>query len=99
MEKANNLAWEMVDRYSKLEINGVTLPAPYYTNNVGRFRRKVMKNADISNEKINKVNEKYKNREVNYGWYRGKGTPEQLELAAEELSEKVILQLRDSRYG
>ncbi len=89
----------MVNRYLNLTINGVTLPAPYYTNNVGRFRKKVMAAAGLDEELIVKVQKKYKDKEVNYGWYRGKGTPEQLEQAAEQLSEKVGLHLQKSKYG
>lgn len=83
---ANDLAWQRVREYQTLPIGGANVLCPYAINFFSPNIKSLMQQAGIEEEKIGKALELYKQRQIGYGWYRGKGTPEQICSAAEELA-------------
>lgn len=93
MDKLNVRANEVIDKYLNLKLFGKNIKTPYYINHIDLMYRKLMKDKGVSVEVITKVKEGYKNKEVNYGWYRGKGTPEEIEESTMKLSENLQINL------
>jgi len=89
IKKLNKHVNDRINHYQNLVIYGKKILTPYYVNYIGIDFMRLLEKAEIDKEQIRKVKDMYKNREVSYGWYRGKGTPEELENAVVELSEKV----------
>lgn len=89
--KLNNLVREYSDKYLNLNVLGKNISVPYFLNKVQPFYSKLMRKAEIPEEQITKVNKMFKNKEIPYAWYRGKGTPEQIIEAAVEISKDVQL--------
>lgn len=65
-----------------LEIGGKKIACPYFTNHVGMSFIKAMKMAGIEEAVRRKIMTVYNSNQLPYGWFRGKGTPEQIEAAA-----------------
>jgi len=70
-----------IDRYLNLEILNKKVRCPFAINIVEREFISLMSQSGIDKEKIEKVHSLYSNNKSKYGWYRGKGTPEQIEEA------------------
>jgi hypothetical protein len=70
-----------IDRYLNLEILNQKVRCPFAINIVEREFISLMSQSGIDKEKIEKVHSLYSNNKSKYGWYRGKGTPEQIEKA------------------
>ena len=87
----NKLVLENIENYLNLQIYSQKVTAPYFINKIQQFYTELLKKADIPDEKIKEINQMYKNKEIPFGWYRGKGTPEELVQAVYEISEKVGL--------
>ena len=96
METLNSHALEIIDRYLNLQIDGVTLTAPYFSNDSFNEFKKLMRDVDMPEEYYKRVNEMYKNKEALYGWYRGKGTPEEIIQATIELIRKFDLNTKNA---
>ncbi len=87
IKHANNLAWKRVHDYQRLKIGGQEVGCPYAINLLSRNVISLMTQAGTEESLISSVTELYKQRQVPYGWYRGKGTPEEIVAAAEALAE------------
>lgn len=85
--KLNNLAWQRVQEYQNLSIAGKKVHCPYAINFFSSNIKSLMQQADVDEDHMTETLKLYKQRHVGYGWYRGKGTPEQIAAAAEELGE------------
>lgn len=92
----NDFAWKVVDDYQKLKIFNNEVSCPYYMNYVQGFFVNLMQGSSVSESKIAGVTTDYHKRQIPYGWYRGKGTPEQIGTAVETISKKVNMDIRDS---
>jgi len=79
--KVTELAWKVVDRYLNLEVAGKKICCPYFTNHAGMCFIKAMKMAGIEEAERRKIMTAYNSNQLPYGWFRGKGTPEQIEEA------------------
>ena len=80
-------AWEAVDRYLNLEVAGKKICCPYFTNHAGMCFIKAMKMAGIEEAERRKIMTVYNSNQLPYGWFRGKGTPEQIEEATAGIAE------------
>ncbi len=94
--KLNKYCLKRVRDYQKLDIYGREVITPYYINIIERHFVLLMRGAKIKRETIEKVRSLYKKRKIPYGWYRGKGTPEEISKATVNISESVGLSLKDS---
>jgi hypothetical protein len=102
LKKLNSGAVEQIDRYINLDIHGLSVRTPYYINNIQFYLlNKVLKNAEIEEEKIEKANELYSDEKaVPHGWYIGKGSPQQLQDSVIKISKRVRLPLNSAtEYG
>lgn len=77
-----------IDRYLNLNILDKKVRCPYYINYVEAEFLALMVASGIEEEKVREVHKRYKGNEANYGWYRGKGTPEELENASLEIAKR-----------
>ncbi|MFH1547477.1 MAG: hypothetical protein ABIC57_03250 [bacterium] len=93
VDTLNQFALERVDQYRKLQIGNFEIPTPFFSNDTASLFAQMMTDSSIPKEDIEKVFEIYNNNRVSFGWYRGKGTPEQITFAAEEIAKKWDLDL------
>lgn len=96
LKELNMHSWEMIDKYQRIPIYGKEVVAPYFINEIQGYFVELLKRANIDNEKIKEVVTSYKDRKIPFGWYRGKGTPEELAEATIQISEQVRMYLQDS---
>ncbi|OGC52186.1 hypothetical protein A2982_01730 [candidate division WWE3 bacterium RIFCSPLOWO2_01_FULL_39_13] len=96
LKMLNKYAVKRCRDYLELNVYGKQVVTPYYINNIQPEFIELMRESGINEELAKKVSEKYKNKLVPYGWYRGKGTPEQLSRSAETLSDRVGLSLKNA---
>ncbi|MDD4381798.1 MAG: hypothetical protein PHE21_00420 [Candidatus Dojkabacteria bacterium] len=85
-EKLNKYVRENIDRYLNLDISNQKISCPYAINFVEQEFLSLMKQSGIDEERIKEVHKLYKGNKSKYGWYRGKGTPEELKSAFLEIS-------------
>ncbi len=85
---------ELVSRYQNLKIYGELVCTAYSINNVEPVIKKLLLNAKVSDEVIENIHKQYKNREVPFGWYRGKGLPEELEDAVLKIAQEHDINLK-----
>jgi len=95
-ERINSHCIERVQHYQSLQIHGKNVPTPYYINQVEPLFINLMKDSGIDDSQIANVRKLYREKQIPYGWYRGKGTPEQIAEAAVAISEQVGLPLSKS---
>lgn len=74
----NKYSWDMIQNYNNLDIFGTKVTTPYHSNIVEEHFINLMRKATVDEEMIDIVHELYVKRKVEYGWYRGKGLPEQI---------------------
>ncbi|MEK7526273.1 MAG: hypothetical protein AAB546_02245 [Patescibacteria group bacterium] len=89
INKLNHDCWEIIERYRNLDVYGKKVCTPYFINNAEKYFTQLMNTAGIPSDSVKKVGELYNNREVPYGWYRGKGAPKQISESIEKISEIV----------
>jgi hypothetical protein len=94
LDKANGLAWERTERYRHLQIGDKKVVTPYFSNEIGTYFRKLMEQAGLSGKMTAGVYELYKKKQIPFGWYRGKGTPEELEVAVVELARQRCVDIK-----
>ncbi len=95
LDRANKHALDYISRYQNLRIYDQTVNTPYYINNLGIYVfTPMLELLDPTDENKKKFLDAYKNCEMPFGWYRGKGTPEQLEEAVLSVSEEVHISLK-----
>ncbi len=85
-KELNRHALDQVAKYQNLELFGTKVSTPYYTNNIEPLFLKLMRELQIEEKLVEIVHQKYKQRQIPFGWYRGKGTPEQISQATIELA-------------
>lgn len=93
-DATNKFAWERVHQYQKLKIANLEVSTPFYSNDVALHFKRVMSDVGISNGDIVNVFSVYNNNQVPYGWFRGKGDPEQITSAAKEIADLWGLDLK-----
>lgn len=93
-KKVNLDCLEMVRKYQSLKIGNSLVCTPYFMNNVELFFKSLMQRAGVDTKQIEEVKKTYREKEVPYGWYRGKGTPQEIEEATETISKEVGLDLK-----
>ncbi|MCA9391633.1 hypothetical protein KC614_00320 [candidate division WWE3 bacterium] len=82
-----------VNEYLNLRIGRHTIAAPYFANYIGMMFVQLMRDHGVAEESIQKMSAAYKNKEVPFGWYRGKGTPEEIINTTKELADFYGLDL------
>lgn len=92
--KLNLLSLQRIKDYREVDVFGTKVSTPYYINNIENYILQLMREEGVDEEKIRAIHKRYSNNEVNYGWHRGKGTPEEIREDIIELSQrfKFILQ-------
>ncbi len=93
LENLNKLALQRSRDYFELEVCGKRIITPYYINNIQHGFESLMKESGIEDEFISQTFQKYKNRQIPFGWYRGKGTPDEIKESAVAISNMVGLPL------
>lgn len=93
MNKLESFVTKRIPDYQNIKVFDKKVSCPYFINNIGFFIDFLTSKAEIDEEKARKVHDLYKERSIPYGWYRGKGTPEQISKATEEISELVEIDL------
>ncbi|EKD99612.1 MAG: hypothetical protein ACD_22C00222G0003 [uncultured bacterium] len=87
LSQLNSYALEMIRRYQKLNIYNQKVNTPYHINNVGNnVIKKLLKDGGVPDEQAKNIYQMYKDRKAPFGWYRGKGTPEEIEQSVIELA-------------
>lgn len=94
IHKLNFAAWKEIGEYLLLKLGNVELAVPYFSNDVGRYFGKMMREVQVPQDLIKKVFDKYNRNEIPFGWWRGKGTPDQIQNAAEELAKLHEIELQ-----
>lgn len=94
LEVLNNFAWERVRQYQGLKIANFEVSTPFFSNDVALQFKQTMLKVGLSAEEIRRVFTVYNNNGISFGWYRGKGTPEQIAFAAEKIAKEWGLDLR-----
>lgn len=94
LETLNKLALERVDRYQHLRVGRTFVNTPFFINQMQSWLFNSMQKANISDDQIENVMSGYgKTKEMPYAWYKGKGSPEELEQATKELAQQFGLDL------
>ncbi len=97
LSKLNEHALDRIDDYLNLRVYKKKVRTSYYINNVGLYVVDgLMEKAQVPEEHAKKVHEMYKNKEAPFGWYRGKGSPEELESAVIEISKQLEFNLENA---
>jgi len=89
----NAFALERVTQYQKLKIGNFEISTPFFSNDTALLFGQIMSDVGVSNEDIVNVFNVYNNNKVPFGWFRGKGTPEQITFAAKEIAKQWDLDL------
>lgn len=87
---------ERIRDYQELDIYGKKVLTPYFINIPVMFFTQLMRDVGISEKKLKEFYESYKQRKIPYGWYQGKGTPEEITSATLIISNKVGLPLKNA---
>lgn len=94
IEMLNNLALERADRYTKLHVGNVFVNTPFFINQMQLWLFNAMQNEGVPYDQIMGVMDKYgQSKELPYAWYKGKGSPEEIEEAAGRLAKDFGLDL------
>jgi hypothetical protein len=96
LDQLNDLVLKKFTEYENLAVHDKKISTPYFMNNVGMWFAGLMEDEGVGQDKIRKVKKAFSNRRVPYGWYRGKGKPEEIAEAAEKISEKLGLPLKNA---
>jgi hypothetical protein len=86
---------ENIDRYLNLDILDQKVRCPFGMNKVEQEFLTFMEKTGVSEDKIVKVHMLYKENKGKYGWYRGKGTPEEIENAFLELCKLQTISVKN----
>lgn len=88
-ENINKECLKRVADYQNLNIHGRLVNTPYMINRIERDWVEMMRRAGIPSDRIREVTEEFHNKQVDYGWYRGKGTPEEIVDATIKISRSM----------
>jgi len=80
------LAWEQVNKYLNLEIGGKKIVCPYFTNHIGKAFLDALHDGGVELETARRVIKNFNERKYPLAWWRGKGTPEQIVEATQEIA-------------
>lgn len=78
LSRLHSAAFARVNAYRHLKIGALSFSAPYFINTYGAALQELLIKAEIPKELRGRVHTLYKQRKTTFGWFRGKGTPEQL---------------------
>ena len=93
LENLNHLALERVDKYHNLMVGNTFVNTPFFINQIERWYVELMQKAEVPLDQITEVNRMYREKQIPFGWYKGKGTPEELEQATQQIAEEFSLDL------
>lgn len=82
----NSRAWKVVDRYLNLKVGKQVLQTPYFTNDVCREFGRMLIRSGLEGEQVKKLLRPVHENQIPFGWFWGKGSPDQIEEAAEEVA-------------
>jgi hypothetical protein len=88
-----DLAWQEVEKYLNLDIFGKKIVCPYFTNHIGLTFMEAMRDGGLDLDTARKVIKNFNERNYNLGWWRGKGSPEQIADATIKIAEREKLDL------
>jgi hypothetical protein len=96
LKQLNDFALKRFADYQGLEIQGKRVSTPYFINNTGMWFIKLMIDEGVEPDKIGKIKKAFVERKIPYGWYLGKGEPEEITEAVKKISEISGLSLKKS---
>lgn len=85
-EEVVKLARGVVDKYFGLDFFGKRIVCPYYTNHVGKVFMDAMWDGGLEVNKARQVMSNFNGQKYPYGWWRGKGSPEQIVKAVLDIA-------------
>jgi hypothetical protein len=97
IEFLNRFALERVHQYLNLPIGNFKIRTPFFSNDIVVWFRDLMEEAGLSKGEVSKVLALYNEKKIPFGWYRGKGTPDQIASAAIEIARLWGLDLSNAR--
>jgi hypothetical protein len=81
IQELNNKVLEVVEHYKRLKLFGLEVTCTYYINKPVQYFIDLMRKSGIGEDDISRFYQLYKENQSQYGWYQGKGTPEEIEGA------------------
>lgn len=97
LQKLNDFALERISDYQNLKISNTKVVTPYYINNIGNQMKRLLEIAEVPEENAKKFSQLYKEKAIPFGWYRGKGSPEEFTEAVLEISQQVGINLGNAK--
>jgi hypothetical protein len=97
IKQLNKYCLERIWQYQNLNLFGKKVNTPYFINSVEQKFVDLMRTCGISQNKIREFHQRYKNREINYGWYMGKGTPEEICNAVNKICSENGIDLKGTK--
>ena len=87
---------EMIRGYQRLEIGKNIVSCPYYMNVAKRSVVSLLEKAGVFGNGIEKFSLLWKQAAVDFGRFQGKGLPEEIALAALQISKKIGLSIENA---
>lgn len=84
---------EIIRRYKEMKIGKNVISCPYYMNVAKTAVVEMLKEADVSSEKIDKFSSLWREGRTEFGYLQGKGLPEEIATAALQITEKIGLSI------
>lgn len=89
LTQLNTLALEEIANYTSLKAFGTSANTPYFINNMSLFLNELTSKAKVAPDKAALVNQYYMDRDVLFGWYLGKGSPDQISEAVTKMTSEI----------
>lgn len=92
----NTYCCKRVRDYMEMEIWGKKICAPYFINEFEMEMLELMNSVGVPKELIIKTHEEFKKNGTNFGWFRGKATPEEIKKSITDLNKKMNYRLENA---
>lgn len=89
----NKFALKRIQDYQGLRIARRKINCPYFINNFDNFLTDLLKDGGGSNKVLKTIIQAYHQRSIPFGWYLGKGTPEEITEATKRVAEEWEISL------
>ncbi len=89
LQQLNQFSLESVTSFQNIQAFGTAANTPYYINNIEYYINELLQKAQVTQDKITQINNDYQNRGVLYGWYLGKGNPQQITESVIKMTQQI----------
>ncbi|MBU2592790.1 MAG: hypothetical protein ABH867_01380 [Patescibacteria group bacterium] len=97
LKELNRYALDRAKQYVNLRVAKTEVRTPFYCHEVGMYIGQAMTEAGIDPADITGFFTVFNDQDkVSWGWYRGKGTPEQIAQATEEIAKRWSLDISEA---